>query len=122
MQVDNSTAVGFADDTIKQKRSKSINVCFCWIRDRTSRRQFLVYWKPDITNMDNYHTKYYLPAHHHLMRSTYLHPTEQLANTVIALLLLGCVNPPVRASTVWHHTVKPSSVLCRLVSFLSHKD
>ena len=42
MQVDNSTEIGFANDTIKQKRSKSINMRFYWIRDRTTRGQFLV--------------------------------------------------------------------------------
>ena len=67
MQVDNSTAVGFANDTIKQKRSKATGMRFYWIRDRTSRGQFLVYWQPDITNIDDYHTKHHSPAHHRLM-------------------------------------------------------
>ena len=87
MQVDISTAVGFANDTIKQKRSKAIDMRFYWIRDHTSRGQFLVYWQPGITNLADYHTKHYSPAHHRLMWSTYLHLTDQLANTVIALLL-----------------------------------
>ena len=43
MQVDNSNAVGFANDTIKQKRSKAIDMRFYWICDHTSRSQFLVY-------------------------------------------------------------------------------
>ena len=33
MQVDNITAVGFSNDTIKQKHPKSINMRFYWIRD-----------------------------------------------------------------------------------------
>ena len=41
MQLDNSTAVGFSNDTIKQKRFKAIDVRFYWIRNRTSRIQFL---------------------------------------------------------------------------------
>ena len=36
IQVYNSTADGFANDTIKQKRSKVIDMRFYWIRDRTS--------------------------------------------------------------------------------------
>ena len=36
IQVDNSIADGFANNTIKQKRSKAINMCFYWIRDHTS--------------------------------------------------------------------------------------
>jgi hypothetical protein len=34
MQTDNSTAAGFANDTIKQKRSKAIDMRFYWIKDR----------------------------------------------------------------------------------------
>ena len=32
MQVDNNTPVGFANDTIKQKRSKAIDMRFYWMR------------------------------------------------------------------------------------------
>ena len=34
LEVDNTTAVDFANKTIKQKMSKSIDMRFCWIRDR----------------------------------------------------------------------------------------
>ena len=57
IQVHNSTADGFANNTIKQKRSKVINMRFYWICDRTSQGQFLIYWQPHITNLGNYHTK-----------------------------------------------------------------
>ena len=91
VQVHNTTAVGFATKTIKQKRSKAIDMRFYWIQDRTLQKQFLVYWKPGSTNLGDYHTKHHPPAHHRLMRSTYLHPTEQLANTAIAHILRGCL-------------------------------
>ena len=67
IQVDNSTADGFANDTIKKKRSKPTNMRFYWIRYCTSQGQFLVYWQPGITNLGNYHTKHRSPAHHQLM-------------------------------------------------------
>jgi hypothetical protein len=105
MQVDNSTAVGFANDTIKQKRSKAIDMRFHWIKDRTARRQFLVYWRPGSTNLGDYHTKHHSPTHHRRMRSTFLHPTEQLANTVISLILRGCVNPGVCGSRARRHSL-----------------
>ena len=54
IQVDNSTSDGFANDTIKQKKSKAINMRFYWIRDRTSQGQFLIYWQPGITNLGGY--------------------------------------------------------------------
>ena len=73
IQVENSTADGFANDTIKQKRSKAIDMCFYWIRYCTSQGQFLIYWQPSISNLGNYHTKHHSPAHHQLMQTMYLH-------------------------------------------------
>ena len=96
MQVDNSTAVGFANNTIKQKRSKAIDMRFYWIQDRTLQKQFLVYWQPGSTNLGDYHTKHHSQPHHRAMRPTFLHPTERLANAVISHILRGCVISPVR--------------------------
>ena len=62
-------------------------MCFYWIHNQTSHSQFLLYWNPVKTNLANYHIKHHTPDHHCHMRSIYLHLTEQLANTVIALLL-----------------------------------
>ena len=67
IQVDNSTANGFAKDTIKQKRLKAIDMHFYWIRDCTSQGQFLIYWHTGITNLGDYHIKHNSPAHHQLM-------------------------------------------------------
>ena len=64
IQVDNSTADGFTNNTIKQKGSKAIDMRFYWIRNRTSQGQFLIYWQPGITNPGDYHTKNHSPAHH----------------------------------------------------------
>jgi hypothetical protein len=93
IQVDNTTAVGFANDTMKQKRSKAIDMRFYWVKCRTRQKQFIVYWGPGTSNLADYHTKHHSPAHHRQMRPTYLHPTtEQLANTLASCLLRGCVN------------------------------
>ena len=93
MQTDNSTAAGFANDTMKQKRSKAIDMRFYWVKCRTRQKQFIVYWGPGTSNLADYHTKHHSPAHHRQMRPTYLHPTtEQLANTLASCLLRGCVN------------------------------
>ena len=103
IQVDNSTTDGFANDTIKQKRSKAIDMRFYWIHDQTSQGQFLIYWKPGITNLRNYCTKHHSPAHHQLMQPTYLHISEELAQSAIAHILRGCVNSRV-PKTVRHGT------------------
>jgi hypothetical protein len=84
MQTGNSTAAGFANDTIKQKRSKAIDMRFYWIKDRVRQNQFLFYWRPGPENLGDYHTKHHPPSHHHRMRPTYLLsriilPTQRLA-------------------------------------------
>ena len=101
IQVDNSTSDGFANDTIKQKRSKAIDMRFYWIRNHTSQGQLLIYWQPGITNLGDYHTKHHSPAHHQLMRPTYMHTTEHFAHCAIAHTLQGCVNSRV-PTTVRH--------------------
>jgi hypothetical protein len=70
---DNSTACGIANDTVKQKRSKAIDMRFYWIRDRVRQGQFVVYWKPGILNRADYFTKHHSTAHHQAIRSAYLH-------------------------------------------------
>ena len=65
---------------------------FYWILYRTSQGQFLIYWQPSITILGDYHTNHHSPAHHQLMRPTYLHTSEELAQCAIAHILQGCVN------------------------------
>ena len=91
MQLENSISDGFANRTIKQKRSKAIDVRFYWVQDHVRQGQFLIYWQPGSTNLVNYHTKHHSPALHRLICTTYLHPTNQLANHDISILLWGCV-------------------------------
>ena len=42
--VDNSTAVGLANDTVTQRRSRAIDMRFYWVRDRVNQQQYHVYW------------------------------------------------------------------------------
>jgi hypothetical protein len=96
LQVDNTTAVGFANNTIKQKRSKAIDMRYYWLQDRTAQGQFLIYWGPGCTNLADYHTKHHSAEHHRQMRPTILHPnTEQCTNQLLSCLLRGCANSSV---------------------------
>ena len=45
IHTDNSTASGIANDTVKQKRSKAIDMHFYWIRDRVRQGQFQIFWE-----------------------------------------------------------------------------
>ena len=72
IQADNACAVGLANNTIKQKRSKAINMRFYWVRDRVKDGQFVIYWKQGSTNDADYFTKHHPPAVHRRLRSRYL--------------------------------------------------
>jgi hypothetical protein len=81
IQTDNSTAAGIANDTVKQKRSKAIDMRFYWIRDRVRQGQFIVYWKKGSLNKADYFTKHHPASHHRDIRSVYLHsPTDPAKN------------------------------------------
>jgi hypothetical protein len=44
MAINNNTASSIATVTVKQKRSKAIDMRCYWIRDRVCRGQFQIYW------------------------------------------------------------------------------
>jgi hypothetical protein len=73
IHTDNSTAYGIANDTVKQKRSKAIDMRFYWIRDRVRQGQFVIYWKKGSLNRADYFTKHHATTHHQAIRSAYLH-------------------------------------------------
>jgi hypothetical protein len=73
LQTDNSTAFDISNDTVKQKRSKAIDMRFCWIRDRVRQQQFCICWKKGILNKaDCYFTEHHPPSHLQAIRS-FLH-------------------------------------------------
>ena len=66
---------------INQKRSKAINMQFCWIRDRVRQGLFQIYWSKGQTNPANYFSKHHPASHHQAIQSTYLYsPTNHARN------------------------------------------
>ena len=61
---DNECAEGLANDTLKIKRSKSIDMRFHWVRDRIKQGQFIVKWQKGEDNLADFFTKA-LPVHVH---------------------------------------------------------
>jgi hypothetical protein len=55
----NSTATGIANDSVKQKQSKAMDMRFYWIWDRVRQEQFIVYWQHGTTNQADCFTKHY---------------------------------------------------------------
>jgi hypothetical protein len=50
MITDNSTASGIANEPVKEKRSKAMDMRFYSIRDRVRQNQYHVYWRRSSTN------------------------------------------------------------------------
>jgi hypothetical protein len=65
---DNKCAVGIANDTVKQKRSKAIDMRFHWIRDRARQGHFEIDWHPGKENVADFFTKIYSVKDHLAMR------------------------------------------------------
>lgn len=78
VQVDNSTAYGFANKSIKIKRTKAIDMRYHWVVDRTEQGQFSIHLKPGTENIADYHTKHHPPTYHRNMRPIILHDMERL--------------------------------------------
>jgi hypothetical protein len=94
METDNTTATGYSNGTIKQKRTKAMDMRFYWIKDRVKKGQFNVYWGPGFQNLADYFTKHHSPAHHKRIRDVYIHADERPINRngIRDSALRGCVN------------------------------
>jgi hypothetical protein len=85
LRTDNSTAFGIFNETIKQKRSKAIDMRYHWLTDRVRQKQSDVYWRPGRENLGDYHTKHHSAQHHKDMPGLILHQANSLQ------VLRGCV-------------------------------
>jgi hypothetical protein len=99
LRTDNSTAYGIVNETIKQKRSKAMDMRYHWLTDRVRQKQFDVYWRPGRENLGDYHTKHHSAKHHKDMRHLILHEANSLQVLRGCVKLLPLPQPPVRART-----------------------
>ena len=73
---DNACAVGIANKSFTQKRSKTIDMRYHWIQDQIGLKHFTVTWQPGSVNLADYFTKAHPVDHHLAMRNFYLVPEE----------------------------------------------
>ena len=64
IRTDNQTAKGFVRCTIKQKRSRTFDRQYWWLKDREAQLQFHIVWEPGIYNLADYFTKHHTGKHH----------------------------------------------------------
>ena len=67
LKTDNNTANGIINNTMKQKRSKAIDVRFYWLLDRVRQGQFRIFWDSGKHNLADFYTKHHPPAYHKTM-------------------------------------------------------
>ena len=72
IMTDNTTANGIVNDTVKQRRSRAIDMRFYWLKDRCQQGHFQVYWRPREENYGDYHTRHHPVEHYKDMRKYYL--------------------------------------------------
>ena len=77
VKTDNSTAYGIINDTIKQNRSKAMDMRIYWLKCREAQEQFDIYWEKGATNLADYFTKHHSQAHHKAVRPIYLYDEQQ---------------------------------------------
>jgi hypothetical protein len=85
LRTDSCTAYGIVNKTIKQKRSKAMDMRYHWLTDRVRQKKFNVYWRPGRENLRDYPTKHHSSQHHKDMRHLILHEANSLQ------VLRGCV-------------------------------
>jgi len=72
IKTDNSTANGFIHDNIHQRRSKSWDMRYYWLRDRQTQQQFLFFWDKGSNNDADYFTKHFAAKYHRVKRPRYV--------------------------------------------------
>ena len=81
----NSSLFLILNETINQKRSKSMYMRYHWLTDRVRKKKFDVYCLLGTFNIGDFRTKHYSAQHHKDMRLFILHQASRL------FFLRGCV-------------------------------
>jgi hypothetical protein len=72
LQVDNTCAAGLANDDVKARRTKAIDMRFHWVKYRVADGQYRVFWRPGSENHADFFTKTHPHAHHRRARRFYV--------------------------------------------------
>ena len=76
IQTDNTTALGFVTKNLNPKATKSTDMRYWWMRDRSDQQQFRYYWSSGKGNRADYWTKHFCAAHHREQRPSILTPSH----------------------------------------------
>eukprot|EP00804_Cyclotella_cryptica_P029293 CCRYP_011705-RD/>CCRYP_011705-RD protein AED:0.51 eAED:0.44 QI:0/-1/0/1/-1/0/1/0/116 len=68
----NSTALGIVNNTIQQKYTKAMDMCFHWLHCHINQKHFRPYWHAGATNLADYVTKHHPAIHHQAVLPLFL--------------------------------------------------
>jgi len=72
IMTDNTTALGFVSKNLQPKQTKSTDMRYWWMRDRSDQNQFHYYWGSGKKILADYFTKHFCAAHHREFRPNLL--------------------------------------------------
>jgi hypothetical protein len=91
---DNATAIRITNNTIKQQRSRAMEMRYFWVGDKVAQDRYSLNWHPGQENLADYQSKHHPGAHHTAVRPYYLHEENsplELPRTQRPSTLKGCV-------------------------------
>ena len=80
LKTDNSTSLGYVQNNIQLKRSKSWEMLHHWLRDKETHKQIRVFWCSGKDNEGDYYTKHWPVTYHRNIRSRYVQ--DKLTHTL----------------------------------------
>ena len=94
ISIDNTTAVGICNNTIKRQHSRSMEMRHFWLLDHEAQHIFSFHHVPGAENLGDYPSKAHDAAHHRHVRPYYLHMTNSprfLPRAALPSTRRGCV-------------------------------
>jgi hypothetical protein len=90
----NATAMGKANNTVKQQHSQSMEMRYVWVCDKIAQSAYNVKWYPRKENLADYQSKHHIGMHYQAVRLWYLHTNNSplvLPWAIRPSTLKGCV-------------------------------
>ena len=85
-KTENSATEGFVSSGMKQKRSKTRDMKWHWLREKEVLKHLRVYWDIGMNNDSDYFTKHHPPIHHRKTQPRYIHTlnlVREIPQTII---------------------------------------
>ena len=73
IHIDNTTAVGIVNNTIKRQRSRAMEMRYWWLLDAEAQDIFAFYYHPGLENLGDYPSKHHTANVHRHVRPYYVH-------------------------------------------------